>query len=145
MTNEQKKDWAKILFLKENITQKEIAAKVEISEQSLSKWIKKENWDMLKQSLIATRQEQIRFLYIQLQDFNASIMERPEGKRFADSKESQTLIMLTTAIDKLERETSIADHISSFTKFNDFCRKFVPIAEIQKIVDFQDAFIKNLL
>jgi transcriptional regulator with XRE-family HTH domain len=145
MTIEQKKDWAKLLFLKETMSQKEIAKKVEISEQTLSKWINKERWDKLKQSIVATREEQLRIFYIQLQEFNASIMLREEGNRFPDSKESDILIKLTNAIEKLERDTSISDHINSFTKFNEYVRKIAPIADVQKIVEFQDAFIRSLL
>ncbi len=145
MTNEQKKEWAKILFVKEKMTQKEIAAKVEVSEQTLSKWANKDNWDKLKQSLLTTRSEQVGFLYEQLADFNAMIAKREEGERFVNSKEAQTLIMLTSAIEKLEKETSISDHINSFTKFSEFVRKIAPIADVQKITDYQDAFIRNLL
>ncbi len=145
MTNEQKKEWAKILFVKEKMTQKEIAAKVEVSEQTISKWKEKDNWDKLKQSLLTTRSEQVGFLYEQLADFNAMIAKREEGQRFVNSKEAQTLIMLTSAIEKLEKETSISDHINSFMKFNEFVRKIAPIADVQKITDYQDAFIRHLL
>ena len=50
MTNEQRKEWAKLLFVKENLTQAEIAERVGVSRVTVNKWINTENWEHLKVS-----------------------------------------------------------------------------------------------
>ena len=38
----QEKDYAKMLFVSENLSQKEIAERVKVSEKTIGKWIKDE-------------------------------------------------------------------------------------------------------
>ncbi len=40
LTNAQKKEWAKTLYLKENLTQQEIADRVGVSRVSVSNWVR---------------------------------------------------------------------------------------------------------
>ena len=47
MTTGQRKEWAKLLFVKENLTQAEIAERVGVSRVTVNKWINAENWDCL--------------------------------------------------------------------------------------------------
>ena len=60
LTNEQKKDWAKMLYTKETLTQAEIAERVGVSRVTVNNWINKENWEQLKASVTITREEQLR-------------------------------------------------------------------------------------
>ena len=41
----QKKEWAKMLYLKEHLTQAEVAERVGVSKQTLCKWVKTEKWE----------------------------------------------------------------------------------------------------
>jgi uncharacterized protein YjcR len=50
------------------MSQKEVSAKIGISEQTLSKWGKEDNWDELKKSLLTSRQDSLRRLYAHLQE-----------------------------------------------------------------------------
>lgn len=43
LTAQQKKDYARMLYLKDNLTQQEIAEKVGVSRQSVIRWMKAEN------------------------------------------------------------------------------------------------------
>ena len=56
MTNEQRKEWAKLLFVKENLTQAEIAERVGVSRVTVNKWINTENWEHLKVSVTITKE-----------------------------------------------------------------------------------------
>ena len=47
LTNQQKKDWAKTLYLRENLTQQEIADRVGVSRVSVSNWIRTGKWEEL--------------------------------------------------------------------------------------------------
>ncbi len=44
LTNAQKKEWAKTLYLKENLTQQEIADRVGVSRVSVSNWVRAGKW-----------------------------------------------------------------------------------------------------
>jgi uncharacterized protein YjcR len=85
---EQKKEWAKLLFIRENLSQKEIAEKVGISTVTINKWAQADGWTKLKQSMLTTRETQLSRLYMQLDELNTMIMSREAGSRFADSKEA---------------------------------------------------------
>jgi len=65
LTNAQKKEWAKTLYLKENLTQQEIADRVGVSRVSVSNWVRAGKWEEQKVGLTLTRQEQVANLYRQ--------------------------------------------------------------------------------
>lgn len=114
LTNQQKKDWARVIFLQENMTIQEIAAKVGISRVTLGKWAKEGNWEMYKVALTTTREEQIRNTYLQLAEINKSIADRKENK-FPTPAEADTIKKLTAAINDMEKDFGI-DIIIGVTK-----------------------------
>jgi uncharacterized protein YjcR len=135
---------AKELFLHGTYTQKEIAAKVGVTEKSISKWANDEKWDKLKSALIMTREAELRKMYIQLQDFNEYIEQKPKGQRFGSSKEYDALSKLTSCIRNMESEVAIADMVSCFTRMNNWLRRF-DIEKAKEFVEIQDSFLKSLL
>jgi transcriptional regulator with XRE-family HTH domain len=139
---EQKKELAKMLFLHETLTQKEIAARVEVSEVTLSKWANAENWESYKVSITMTKDEQLKNLYRQLNEINNSILQKDEGKRFASASEADTITKLTNAIEKMEGDVGIADMVSVNKKFLTWLRKF-DLAKAQEIAPLYDSFIKD--
>ena len=88
LTNAQKKEWAKTLYLRENLTQQEIADRVGCSRVTVSNWVRAGKWEEQKVGITLTRQEQVGNLYRQVAEINRSIADRPEGERFATSKEA---------------------------------------------------------
>ena len=143
--NDGKKEMARVLYINGNLTQKEICLKAGISrEATLSNWIKKEEWDKYKISLITTRQAQISMLYAQINDLQKSIESRPVGSRSASAKEADIISKLTTAIRKLEVETSARGAIEVGTGFLEFVRKSSPSDEVQLIARVYDEYIKSL-
>lgn len=144
LTNAQKKDWAKVLYLKENLTQKEIAQKVSVTEKTIGKWIESENWEQYKSSLIVTKEQELRRIYMQINELNTFIFAREEGQRFANSKEADTLTKLTAATRSLETETSISDVMEVAMKVCDFIKKD-DLLKSQEMSNFFDAFIKTKL
>ena len=91
LTNAQKKEWAKTLYLKENLTQQEIADRVGVSRVSVSNWVRAGKWEEQKVGLTLTRQEQVANLYRQVAEINKAIAERPEGERFPSSKQMRIM------------------------------------------------------
>ena len=45
LSNSQKKEWAQTLYLRENLTQAEIAERVGVSRVTISNWIKAGKWE----------------------------------------------------------------------------------------------------
>jgi len=144
LTTQQKKEWAKTLYLKENLTQQEIADKVGVSRQTVIRWIQKEKWEELKTGLTLTRQEQIAHLYRQVAEINAAILQRPDGERYATSKEADILGKLAAAINKMESEVGIKDLCEAGTKFANWLRQ-IDLVKAQNFVALYDAFIKDML
>lgn len=144
MTRQQKKEYAKMLFLKSDLTQKLIAARVDVTEKTLGKWIREEEWEMLKSSLIITKEEELRRLYQQLNELNNDIATRKEGERYASSREADIISKLASAIKQLERDTSIADVVDVFIDFSNWLKE-ADFEKAQEFVSLQDDFVKHKL
>jgi transposase-like protein len=144
LTVKQKKEWAAMLYLKENLTQAEIAEKVGVSKVTMSKWVTKEKWEERKAGITLTREEQIKNLYRQVAAINELIAGREQGKRFANSAEADILSKLSGAIKKMETETGIADIISVGTRFIEFLRT-IDLDKAKDITRLFDIFIKQNL
>lgn len=144
LTNAQKKEWAKTLYLRENLTQQEIADRVGCSRVSVSNWVRAGKWEEQKVGITLTRQEQVANLYRQVAEINRTIAERPEGERFATSKEADILGKLAAAISKMEQEIGIADTISVLTGLIEWLRPH-DIEKAKEITRIADAYIKDKL
>jgi predicted DNA-binding protein YlxM (UPF0122 family) len=144
LTNQQKKDWAKTLYLRENLTQQEIADRVGVSRVSVSNWIRTGKWEEQRTALTLTREEQVRALYRQVAAINKAIEERPEGERFATSGEADIIGKLSKSIKQMETEVGIADVVSVLTKFIEWLRP-VDLEKAKDVTRLADAFIKTLL
>lgn len=144
LTREQKKEWAKLIFLKDNTTQKEIAQKVGVTEKTLSLWINNEDWNKLKSSITITKEETLRRFYNQVSEITKEIESRTDKPKYADSKETDILVKLTASIKNLETETSISEVIEVSKNFLNWLRK-VDLDKAKEFVVFMDGYIKTLL
>nr|DAN89233.1 MAG TPA: Protein of unknown function (DUF1804) [Caudoviricetes sp.] len=144
LSMKQKKEWAKMLYLKEHLTQAEVAERVGVSKQTLCKWVKTEKWEELKTSVSLTREEQLANLYRQVAEINKAIAGRKDGERFATSKEADTINKLATAIEKMEKETGISDIISVSKGILGWIRK-TDTEKAKELSFYFDAYIKDRL
>lgn len=144
LTNVQKKEWAKTLYLRENLTQQEIADRVGVSRVTVSNWVRSGKWEEQKAGITLTRQEQVGNLYRQVAEINRAIASRDEGERFATSKEADILGKLAAAISKMEQEVGIADMISVLTGFIEWLRA-LDLEKAKELTRLADAFIKDKL
>ena len=144
LSGQQKKDWARTLYLRENLTQAEIATRVGVSRVTINKWAQGGKWEEQKAGMTITRDQQIANLYRQVAEINRVIADRPEGERFASSKEADILGKLSASIRKMETDAGIADTISVLTKFVNWLRP-VDLEKAKEITRLADAFIKDLL
>lgn len=142
LTNKQKRDFARTLYIKENLTQQEIADRVGVSRQSLSRWIKDDQWELQKASLTLTREQQIAALQRQIAALNDTIAARPQGENFATPGEADTITKIANAIKKLETETGLADIISVGIRFLDYLRP-VNMELCKEFTRLWDGFVKE--
>lgn len=144
LTSRQKKDFAKSIYLGEDLTQEEIAERVGVKRQTVSRWIKEGNWERHKVSITITREEQLKNLYLQLSELNAAINKKPAGERFANAAESDTISKISNAIKKMETDVGLADILSVFKSFVKWLRTY-DMARSKEIVPLLDAYIKSKL
>ena len=92
LTNTQKHDFANVLYTRERLTQKEVAERVGVSPQTMTRWVKQEKWDEERNGYSVTREQQLKETYRQMTELNEVIAQRPKGERFPTSKEADSLL-----------------------------------------------------
>lgn len=138
----RKKELAKFFYCQSQLSQKEIAEKVGISEQSISKWVNLEKWDTLKASITITKQEQLSRVYDQITALNNRIREEQKG--IPSGADADILSKLAAVVEKLEKETSITDIVSVSMKFLEWLRR-IDNNKAKELSGLFDAFIRDLL
>lgn len=141
---EKSKDYAKILFIKDKLLQKEIAVKTGISEKTISKWAADGKWANEQKNFVVTRQEQMSLLLDELVELNAAIKNKDAGMRFADSKTADVRRKLIRDIKDLETSASKPEAISACIALLNFIRK-VDLSIAQQLGPYIDGFIKSIL
>lgn len=141
---EKLKAWAKTLITKEGHTQLSAAEVVEVSTTTMNKWYNEGKWDELEKNILLTRSEQLAKLYKELENFNAYIEAKDEGKRFADSKEGDARSKLMKNIEQFEEDASLPEIIHSCQSLLEFIRK-VNLKDAQLLSKYADSFIKSRL
>ncbi len=143
-----RKDYARMLYLKDNLSQAEIAGRVGTSAQTITKWKADGNWESLKANFVISRQETLSRTYAQInQIFDSLESENLEGARVVrpiKPSEADTLSKLASTAKSLETELSISIYIDVFIKFGNWLRE-ADFTLSKKMVELQDAFIKEQL
>jgi DNA-binding XRE family transcriptional regulator len=138
------REWAQHLYIHQSKNQTEIAAIVGVTDATISNWCKEGAWKEMRQSVLTTRDAQLRRLYAQLDELNCEIIARAKGQRFANEKEAKVIMSLSTAIKSLETELSISDYMDTFKDYNDWLRGF-DLSEAQRQIVFHNQFINSKL
>jgi len=133
---------AKSLYLTGQYTLKEIADLTRVSERSIITWKQTEDWDSLKESLLTTRENELRRLYKMLANLNDSIDEKTQSNIPINSKDADAVLKITAAIKNLELETSIAEKVEVGTSFINMVRK-EDLNLSKKIASWFDAYLKQ--
>lgn len=139
---QQKQELAKLIYLTEDVTQKELADRVGITEKTVGKWIEDEGWAKLKRNIPLTRDELLASWYDELAELKEFIKKKPEGMRFADFKEAQLRRSLLKDIATLEFDSGIPEIISVMTAFVKFIRR-QDLDNAKEVSHLADAFIKS--
>lgn len=142
--NINKKEIAKDLFLRGGCTLEEIANKVGTTRQTISRWAKEGNWDELRVSMVISQEQLISQMMRQISDIHKQAAERPDGQRQLTAKEADTVVKLSSAIKKLQKDAGITDIVNVGMKFTNWLRT----SDIQKAKEYNelwDLFIKDIL
>ena len=141
LSNQQKKEWAELLFLRGDMLQKDIAAKVGCSEKTLGNWASAGNWDKLRKSMLTTKTEILRNLYNVLDKIGTKLKDE---NSIGDSKIADMYVKYTAAINNLETETSTAQIFEVGKRFVNWLQGIDPQFALL-VLNHLDAFIKENL
>ncbi len=135
----QRKDLACVYYI-QGLSQKEIADKVGVSRNTVSKWVQEGNWDTRRAAKAVSRTELVRKM---LRDLDQKL---ESGDWSADE-----IIKVASAIEKLDKQTNIVTIIEVFTAFNQWLVSRMQVdpeltPEMIKIINtYQDKFINERL
>ena len=139
---QQLKDYARTLYLRESLTQAEIAERAGVARTTIVRWAAEGHWEELRTTMSMTTEEQIRNFQRQIAEINETILGREQGRRFANAREADTIVKLTTAVNRLQTEAGIHDIVNVGAAFIHFLRPM----DLEKTKEFArlfDAFIKS--
>lgn len=143
LTQDQKKQYAEMLFLRGDIEQKEIAKIVGVSQVTMSKWVNDEeaNWKAKRKSFMVTKQETIRLLYNVCEKLAMRAHNAEDG---GDTKDADKLIKYTASLKNLETEASIAEIMEVAIIFTKWLQPIDPALALT-VTNHFDKFIKDRL
>lgn len=141
MAKTKLREVGKILFV-QGYLQKEIAAKLGVSEVTISRWAKADHWERLKKNLLNSKTERLSELYNELEAFNLMIKSREEGQRFPTSKEADIRRKLIRDISELETKYNIAQTTVIARDFVIFMQD-IDFDFAQKANEYFDLFIND--
>ncbi len=145
LTTAQKRDWARTMYLSEGRTQAEIASICDVTRQTIIRWAKADHWDEHKACLAMTRDEQISRWQQQIVEINNNILNREVGERYANPKEADIIVKLTTAINKLETESGVHEIVGVGQRFIAYLRTRVELEQLKLITNLYNEFFKSLM
>lgn len=143
MTKQAKRELAAHLYTKnDGTTLAQIAAKVGVHPNTITKWKKEDDWEGMASYLLTTRYEQLRRYYAMMKSQNDAIMAREEGHRHPTKVEADAGAYILKAIDILEKDMKVGTVIDVFTKFLEFSAK-VDGELTKRFAEVLDKYIKS--
>jgi transposase len=138
----EEKEHAKLLYVNERISAKEVAERVKVTQKTIGNWVREGNWDQMRESLLTTRSHLIRQAYAQLHQLNTQIEATDE--KVPTYKELQMITQITNNIKKMETETSLSECIEVGKKMITFIQQ-VDFNDAKKFKNYFDEFINDFL
>lgn len=139
MTQKQKIDVARTLYLMTEKTQKEISEVVGWSEKTFTEQKQKGKWHELRDTKNLTKQQIISMLHTQTLKL---IESAKEASRLLTAREVDSIAKLAASIDKLEKKVTLEVYIEVFEEYNKWLMiKNVNFAQLNN--HHQDLFIQS--
>lgn len=111
LNDAQKKDYAKILFIRDGLTQKQVANKTGEPERTISSWIKEEQWELQRKALTASKAEQLAFLYDILAKLTEHGKQALEDDDPATNPDTDAIDKISRSIERLEKDGGLGNMI----------------------------------
>ena len=138
------KGYAKILFTRDRLSQEEVSVQTGVHANTVNRWVAEGGWKKLQRNFVLTREEQMANMLDELIQLNASIRQKPDGKQFADSKESAVRHKLVRDIKNLETSASLSETINVAKGLVGFIRK-IDLEKAKEVCRWADQYIKSFL
>jgi DNA-binding MarR family transcriptional regulator len=145
---EKKKDLARILYMN-GTEQGDIAEKIGISRQTVSKWVNASGWKEARAAKNITRPELVNKLLLTIDKMITEVNDSKDPKLIAGL--SDKLSKISSVIEKLDKKANIVDAIEvfmAFSKWIEFRAKTDPevTTQFMKTLNrLQDAYITEKL
>ncbi|GAA4354109.1 hypothetical protein GCM10023185_15450 [Hymenobacter saemangeumensis] len=147
LTNKDKKELALSLFLNTDKSQKEIAARLEVSENTLSTWANAGGWATIKGANTATRPQIIADLYQQISLIKDKAVDDEGKRRVMNTHETQAIRMISKSISELDKRLSIDTYITVIEEMMTWLFEVAPALAksiMPKVDGFVDSKFKEL-
>lgn len=139
MDNKTKRKLAKELYVRIGLSQKEIAERFEVSEQTICAWKEKDEWEMLRVATMTGPEQIIKRLYDQI----GKIIQKAEDEnRELDEKEADKISKISAAIGKAEQKATLGHVVEIMEEFANFLRE-IDIEVAKTIVVHQSNFVQK--
>lgn len=106
---------ARNLYFNTTLSQAQIAEVIGVSQKTISIYISENNWKLLKQKAQQLPPVFIDQMNSELQELNARIAARPEGKRIPTSEEAELRRKILYSLAALKDHQSVSNHIEGYT------------------------------
>jgi len=136
-----KRELAALLFVEANLTQKEIAAELEIGEHTIGRWKDEDLWDLEKQVRTLSPANLIKQFYEQTE---LILQTAKNENRPLNSKECDALNKLATAIQKIDKRTDPSIMMAVLVQFTNYL-KLMDLNLAKSLLPFQKQFILQKL
>lgn len=148
------KEFAHALYMS-NATQGEIADKVGVSRQTVSKWINEGGWAQRRAAKNITRPELANRLLAaiatEIDRLNEKENEAPDDEKGISAGVIDKLAKMAAIVERLDKQASVVDAIEVFIAFGKWCQYRATIdkeltPELIKVINkYQDLYISELL
>ena len=140
----QQRELGRLKFFYQHWTYKEIAEWLGVSENTIGKWGKEDEWKKEKRSLTQSREQSLLDAYKQLEEINANIAKREEGFRFPTKDERLARKDLRREIREMEAGSGIREVIDVSQAILNWLRAFDPVKAIE-VSGIFDQYIKDTI
>jgi hypothetical protein len=138
------KDYARVLYTREKLTQEEVSAKTGVHINTVKRWSVAGGWKKLQRNYTFSREEQVGYMMDELAELNGAIRIKTKGKRYADAKEGDVRFKLVRHIKELESDASVVEAINASAGLLNFVAK-VDLPKAKELGSFMDEYIKSRL
>ncbi|RQO37941.1 DDE transposase family protein [Chryseobacterium sp. KBW03] len=135
----QQREHARLLYVGERITLKEVAERVNVTEKTIGRWCKEDSWEELRKGLLTTRQTQLSRWYKQLDAITSKIELRDN---IPTNAEADTMSKITSNIQRLEIEVGLGEIIDTAKKIITYTQQ-INLNDAKMIKAYFDEYINH--